>query len=159
MCLTHQQPTSLIVTQVLSMIRHDNSLPSGCSRRRPSPPGSPSPQESPLCRRTKTPSGRWWSQTRASAPSCPPTPCWPSRGRSWREAIVSCSKLSLVHTGRNHARTQRGRGRGSMATMSLFGLQSTFSFKLFLNEVVGCGQWECTARSQPVCLCVSSVSL
>ena len=124
---------------------------SGRTRRRPSPPGSPSPQESPLCRRTEAPSGRWWSQIRASAPSCPPTPCWPSRGRSWREVIVSCSKLSLVHTGQNHAQTRRGRGRGSMATMSLFGLQSTFSFKLFLNEIC-CGMWKVGMYSpQPAC--------
>ena len=137
---------------MLSMNGMTTPCRSGRTRRRPSPPGSPSPQESPLCRRTEAPSGRWWSQIRASAPSCPPTPCWPSRGRSWREVIVSCSKLSLVHTGRNHAQTRRGRGRGSMATMSLFGLQLTFFSSYFWMKfiVVGCGKCKCTASS----LCV-----
>ena len=38
-----------------------------------------------------------------------------------------------------------------MATMSLFGLQSTFSFKFFLNEIC-CGMWKVGMYSpQPAC--------
>ena len=55
MCLTHQQPTSLIVTQVLSMTRHDNSLPKWPFSKTSITPRLPkSPRVSPLPKNRST---------------------------------------------------------------------------------------------------------
>ena len=55
MCLNHQQPTSLIVTQVLSMTRHDNSLPKWPFSKTSITPRLPkSPRVSPLPKNRNT---------------------------------------------------------------------------------------------------------